>query len=95
MDLDDNTRGMLAHLLLAPDAYLLGPLDFRGTFPLRDKATLENRSYLGPQWVTPGEVVQQLENEGHIERFAVADETKIGFRISAKARSQLRPLVEQ
>lgn len=83
MDFDDSTNRMLAHLAITPDAYLLGNADFSSLFTLLDRATLENRRP-DSLWAIPGESVRSLENAGLIERFQVADETQIGFRINAK-----------
>jgi hypothetical protein len=86
MDLDDNVNRMLAHLRMAPDAYLIGKADFSGPFTLLDKATLENPR---PDWIwaIPGDTVRRLEQTVDIERFNVSDASKVGFRISSPGTS--------
>jgi len=83
MDFDDSTLRMLDYLRATPDARLEGP---SGPFTLLDRAMLESLRF-GSLHTVPGDVVRELELAGHIERFDVADKTRVAFRISAKGRA--------
>lgn len=79
MEFDDSTRRALAHLEIAPDAYLLGDAEFRSPFTLWDRATRESRT-IDSLSAIPADVVKTLEAAGQIVRVDIPDASQVAFR---------------
>jgi hypothetical protein len=88
MELNDDARAALAHLTMAPDAYLLGKRVDDGTpFSLIDRAAIA-KSKTDSIPLVSREAVRQLFDGGYLQDETGGEESiNVGFVLSEKARA--------